>query len=691
MKKMFVKLVVTVFAGGVFVAALFSAAATAAVITVNSAVDADGSTPDGKCSLREAVLAANADTAVDGCVAGSGDDTVVLPAGTYVLAIAGTNEEGAWSGDLDITGNLVLVGAGAGTTILDGGGIDRVLHVDPACAGIVADISGVTLRNGLAPDAPIAEYDKASGGGIHNCGTLSLSDVVVSGNSAPYFGQGGGIHNKGLLLGRNVTVSGNSAYRGGGMASSGSLMLADSGLEANGASGSIGTGGGLYNIGDAVLVSVTVHANSAINGGGISNGGDGGMKLINSTVSNNLATWSIGGGVYNEASCEVTNSTISGNSAKTSGGGIANKGLMSLASTTIANNTAVTSGGALFIYNQGLVEIANSLLAGNTVGGVNNICAVPVGSVTSYGYNLADCPNTCGLDEAGDKTVADAHLGALQNNGGKTLTHALLAGSLAIDGGNPAGCTAEGGTRFLMNDQRSFLRPVDGDGNGTAVCDTGAFESGAVAGPGSDLSIRNLDLPDPVAVDGTLTYNIVATNNGPEMAEGIVVTITLPAGVEWISTSANTGTCVGTGTVRCYVGNLFTTDAAMISISVRPTVPEQLFATAVVTSGTPDPAPGNNTDTALTLSVIAVRRVQGTTIAGTYATIQAALDAAASGDIIQSVLMTFSENPVLNSSVPVTLKGGYDPAFSSQSGYTLISGTLTLAAGAMTVDRLILQ
>ena len=69
----------------------------------------------------------------------------------------------------------------------------------------------------------------------------------------------------------------------------------------------------------------------------------------------------------------------------------------------------------------------------------------------------------------------DPNLGPLQNNGGNAMTHALLVGSPAIDGGNPGGCTDASGN-ILINDQRYFPRPVDGDGNGTAICDIGAFE-----------------------------------------------------------------------------------------------------------------------------------------------------------------------------------------------------------------------
>src|SRR6266516_2056309 len=100
----------------------------AAVFTVNSTVDAvDVSPGDGACATlggrrtpRAAVQEANARPGADG---------VNLPAGTYVLAILGAGEDAAVTGDLDITDDLTITGAGAESTIVDGGHIDRVFHV----------------------------------------------------------------------------------------------------------------------------------------------------------------------------------------------------------------------------------------------------------------------------------------------------------------------------------------------------------------------------------------------------------------------------------------------------------------------------------------------------------------------------------------------------------------------------------
>ena len=120
-----------------------SAAAGGATITVNTTDDELNA--DSDCSLREAVQAANTDAAVDGCTAGTGADTIVLSAGTYVLSLSTADEDNNASGDLDILSDIVIEGAGASTTVIDGNGTDRVLDLDN---GSSLAISDVTISNG---------------------------------------------------------------------------------------------------------------------------------------------------------------------------------------------------------------------------------------------------------------------------------------------------------------------------------------------------------------------------------------------------------------------------------------------------------------------------------------------------------------------------------------------------------------
>jgi hypothetical protein len=144
-----------------------------------------------------------------------------------------------------------------------------------------------------------------------------------------------------------------------------------------------------------------------------------------------------GGGIYNTGTLTISNSTISGNGAETSGGNIS-----------------------------GTATLQNSILANATS---NGNCDR---TLNSEGYNLSD-DNTCNLNGTGDLNNTPAGLGTLGNYGGPTQTIPLLKGSLAIDAGNPNGCT-DGNGHLLKTDQRGKPRP-DKEDNGIG-CDMGAYE-----------------------------------------------------------------------------------------------------------------------------------------------------------------------------------------------------------------------
>lgn len=103
------------------------------------------------------------------------------------------------------------------------------------------------------------------------------------------------------------------------------------------------------------------------------------------------------------------------------------------------------------------------------------------GTYNSLSFNLVRCPGNCTLtgNLTGNLLGIDPKLGRLADNGGPTPTRALLAGSPAIDAGNPGGCVGLN-VQNLTTDQRGFARPTDGNGDGTLRCDIGAFEVGAV-------------------------------------------------------------------------------------------------------------------------------------------------------------------------------------------------------------------
>ena len=125
-------------------------AALGATITVTTTADAVAA--DGACSLREAITAANADAAgpaAGECAAGtSGADRIVLGPGLYRRALTGAGEDANATGDLDVTGPLEILGAGAGVTVIDAGGFDRVLDVRPGGSLRLADVA---ITGGAAP------------------------------------------------------------------------------------------------------------------------------------------------------------------------------------------------------------------------------------------------------------------------------------------------------------------------------------------------------------------------------------------------------------------------------------------------------------------------------------------------------------------------------------------------------------
>jgi hypothetical protein len=222
---------------------------------------------DSDCSLREAVLAVDA---------GSGGDTIVLPGGHYRLAIPGTGEDAAAKGDLDLTKNATIAGAGARSTTIDGLGVDRVLDV---ATGVTAVVTDVTVTGGQVA---------GDGAGIRNAGTLTLVRDAIVGNRA--LGVGGGVSSTGPALAvSQSTVSGNQASIGGGLSSGQLLTVTSSTINGNvaGGPGSImGTAGGISGgLGSTVsLKSSTVTANQSFAGPGSGGGIDASSPTVQNTI-----------------------------------------------------------------------------------------------------------------------------------------------------------------------------------------------------------------------------------------------------------------------------------------------------------------------------------------------------------------------------------------------------------------------
>ena len=184
--------------------------ALAASIIVNSTADVVAN--DGACTLREAITNANNDnqSGSTDCAAGSGADTITLPAGIYTLALAGNNEELNASGDLDIRSNLAIVGAGAKTTVIQAGtnasnGVDRLFDI--LFASNTVSISDVTIRYGRATGS----WPSSAGGAIFNRGTLTLAKTYIYSNDADNSGGAIYVYGSGTLTVLDSTIANNVA------------------------------------------------------------------------------------------------------------------------------------------------------------------------------------------------------------------------------------------------------------------------------------------------------------------------------------------------------------------------------------------------------------------------------------------------------------------------------------------------
>jgi hypothetical protein len=371
----------------------------------------------------------------------------------------------------------------------------------------------LTLNNATVSDNAAETYaygGQAFGGGIYNSynSTLTLNNSIVSGNTAiSYNGDssaytiGGGIYSFGTLTLTNSTVSGNYSTVGGGIGNDGTLTLTNSTVSGNSAS-YYGYVGGIYNSGTLTLNNATVSGNSAGNGGGIRNY-EGTVTLNNTTISGNSTTG--GGGIFNYAgTVTLNNATVSGNSVGLYygglGGGISNGygGTLTLNNATVSGNSATYGGG---IYDGGTLTARNTILAGNTATTGPDLW----GSLGSLGHNLIG--NTSGGSgfHATDLLNVNPLLGPLQDNGSPTFTHALLAGSPALNAGDPA--------QLGVADQRGVLRR-GGVNIGAYQASASAFVvtvPGTVAsGTPFDVTVQAVDVFGQVAFGyrGTVTFSV---------------------------------------------------------------------------------------------------------------------------------------------------------------------------------------
>ncbi len=358
---------------------------------------------DSECSLREAILAANANSFAPECLAtppiltrvgASPPHTILLPAGDYPIQLAGLNEDLGASGDFDLNNSITIQGDGADTTVIHGGGLDRIFD-------------------------------------IHS-GTVNLNDLsIVNGNPQD---SGGGIRALGgaLFLSRSVVAHSTALS---------TVIRAPVGT---------GLGGGIFTVVSTYISDSEISGNVAgENGAGIYSAGY--TRIVNSTISNNFGGYAA---VADGPSClrcrasigsiQLESSTVRENSGGYSDGEL---GSVSLSHTIVVGNGEFE-----------LDRLRSPALSSGTL-----LTPIECDGGYSYGYNAFGQDEGCPVEETDLSTTwADFPMGPLFDNGGPTATHALYPGNPAISAGAGLLFARSVPSSCPPTDQRGFERH---DGN----------------------------------------------------------------------------------------------------------------------------------------------------------------------------------------------------------------------------------
>ncbi len=507
--------------------------------TINVTTTQDVIAKDGACSLREAVISANTDSsAASGgdCVAGSGNDTIVLPAGTYRLTLKG-NEDSSFSpldndatvNDLDVTSSATIQGAAASSTIVDANGIDRAFDTYAS-----VQLEDLTITGGRAQNTGVNRSD--DGGGVRAAANLVVTDcafvdnqaaagrpgadatgaanggIALAGTGSPG-GNGGAVYAEagltvtGTSFKNNVAGAGGAsgnAHGGAGAISSASPTGVDGGGAGAFAAGAGGAGGAIWAGTGALITASTFVANTAGAGGtgGSATGGLAGVYVSiaqgapppkagagGGALGGSGGAGGAGGAVYvaagsgtiAQSTFTANHSGVGGDAGKATGG--QGQGLFSLSGAggvgTGGKGGDGGDGGAIAsTAGTGTLKLTDSTLSGNTTG------AGGAGGVGVGGSAFDNTPGDSGSIAAG----------AAQGGAGGA-------------GGDGGGVAVAGGGNFL-NDTMSGNATGAGGAGGLATPGTGtpATAVGGVGGlggngggiadiaAGSQVEIQNLTL-----------------------------------------------------------------------------------------------------------------------------------------------------------------------------------------------------
>ena len=426
---------------------------------------------DSSVAITSSTITGNSSTNSSGGGLYSFSSTITLTDTTVSL-----NEAGYGGGIHSSSGEIVLNDSAVSSNSAEGQG-----------GGIFSSTSKVTLTN-----TTVSLNEADYGGGVNSSyGEIVLNDSTVSNNSAE--NNGGGIYNytdSTLTLNDTDVINNSAEGRGGGIINtSGTVTLTNSRLSNN---LSKSAGGGLANqatssnVATATIMNSTISNNIAgLSGGGAHVGANGHLSIEGTALVGNTSEYGSGGALFLQSGqIEVTNSTISNNDA-TAGGGIfvyyyPTISTLSLLNTTISNNSASIFGGGIAAVGDHDASMTNTIISGNDSAlGSHDIHASSNNSLTSNGFNLIGDGSVTSADsfnitlnpndiiatsDSSQSTPLSNILEPLANSGGPTMTHALAAGSPAIDAANNALCAA---APINNRDQR---------GESRSDCDIGAYE-----------------------------------------------------------------------------------------------------------------------------------------------------------------------------------------------------------------------
>jgi CSLREA domain-containing protein len=512
----------------------FAAAAEAATFTVTKTNDTADGTCNADCSLREAVIAANAL---------AGEDTINLPSDTLNLTIPGRAEAAAATGDLDITDDVIITGDSFSTPNIDANQIDRIFDIT---AGVNVELSNLVLKNGLAHQAV-----SGFGGAILNLGNLSITNCTFSNNtgaettgSAAASGYGGAIY---------------SAAPGVVVLIDSSQFTSNIAVKNTGSGASHGFGGALYVSEVGTIENSAFTMNTAVQNSGTGDGSGYGGALFHSA----------------DALGSIDNSTFSSNVGVESTG-----------------NTPSGFGGALYLGSAaGVASITDSEFT-------NNRATIHNGSGSGSGYGggvFTTSAITTFTDSTISGNTAKSGSGAGSGFGGgiyysstiATFSRLNIDSNVALEYDGSTSSSGFGGGIFSSASSATLANSaVTNNVAKQGMHDGSAFGGGIYAS--SALSLQN------VTVSGNTGYNFTGSGVAAAYGGGIFQAGGDPTTYEQATIASNTGIVDGgSGTVSAFGGGFYNSGALTITNTIigdnvdgnaSPSSPD-CFLTGGITSG----------------------------------------------------------------------------------------------------------